>query len=82
MERTQPALATLEPADGISVIAASFFSVVSQDGCPADEGKCQPWKSFWSRPQSVSEKGKMIVACTYSHDYGMCLSLSIFKDIF
>jgi hypothetical protein len=62
------------PAHSVPVLAASFFALLSPEGYPPTKVKNQPWKKLWGEPkQAAPENGKMVVACSSSHDHGNVL---------
>jgi hypothetical protein len=69
--------ASMQP---VPAVAANFFASLSAEGYPPASTKTQPWKKLWNEPQApVQKDGKMVVACTSSHDYGNTVEISFFK---
>ena len=55
-----------------AITGKDFFSSIRRDGYPASKTKAQPWKNVWTGGQNKgTPDGKMVVACTLHHDYGM-----------
>ena len=52
---------------------SDFFANVGRDGHPGAKVKVQPWKTIWTGTQAkqAHADGKMIVACSLRHDYGL-----------
>lgn len=56
-----------------AITGKDFFNTVSRDGYPSAKPKAQPWKDVWNgaKPKDVQADGRMLVACSLRHDYGM-----------